>query len=529
MNVFIAWGIMAALFMPDGIVPHEIFARLVRPMTIWLLPLMMGYAGGCITGGERGGATGAMMTLGLIVGTDIPVFPLAMIAGPLSGKIIGCIDRRAGLQSGWNLTTAVNNFLPGIAGMLLALLAFVFIGPFTDMLSRLFAAAVQFMVANHLLPLTSIFVEPAKILFMDKGISETIFSPLGMEQVAQTGSSVFFLLANPGPGLGMLVACMLSDKHHIRQFAAGAAIIHFLGGIPAIYFPYVLMNPRLILALICGGMAGVLTLVLLQGGTVAPVSPDSLLAILARTPEQARFANLTAIITASVFSFMLSVVLLNVRKKADGYTQEAPVFHRQNTREDLPGFQEEQPPAWMHTRQFSIATDAAEQNQQPLVQERPQDFAVAEDSDDRHLPVFPLSAQSIFLNQHAETKEQAIFFAGEQLVNGGYVEQEYVNAMLIKESLSSSFAGNAVALSWGTVDVGERVLRTGMVFCQYPQGVRFGEEDEIAHLIIGIAMRDEHNEAISDLKRIFDDPLLVARLSTTDSIQEVLDALVQFT
>ena len=101
----------------------------------------------------------------------------------------------------------------------------------------------------------------------NNAINHGIFSPLGIQQSHELGKSIFFLIeANPGPGMGVLLAYMFFGRGSAKQSAGGAAIIHFLGGIHEIYFPYVLMNPRLILAVILGGMTGVFTLTILGVG-----------------------------------------------------------------------------------------------------------------------------------------------------------------------------------------------------------------------------------------------------------------------
>lgn len=242
-------------------------------MITYLLPLLIGYTGGRLVGGERGGVVGAITTMGVIVGADMPMFLGSMIAGPLGGWAIKHFDRWVDgkIKSGFEML--VNNFSAGIIGMLLAILAFLGIGPLVEVLSKLLAAGVHVMVKNNLLPLASIFVEPAKILFLNNAINHGIFSPLGIQQATEVGKSVFFLIeANPGPGMGVLMAYMFFGRGSAKQSAGGAAIIHFLGGIHEIYFPYVLMNPRLLLAVILGGMTGVFTLTLLNGGLVSPAS-----------------------------------------------------------------------------------------------------------------------------------------------------------------------------------------------------------------------------------------------------------------
>mgnify|MGYP001226772481 CR=1 FL=1 len=314
-GAFIAWGIITALFIPTGWLPNETLAKLVGPMITYLLPLLIGYTGGKLVGGERGGVVGAITTMGVIVGADIPLFLGAMIAGPLGGWCIKHFDRWVDgkIKSGFEML--VNNFSAGIIGMILAILAFLGIGPLVEALSKILAAGVNFMVVHDMLPLASIFVEPAKILFLNNAINHGIFSPLGIQQSHEMGKSIFFLIeANPGPGMGVLLAYMFFGRGSAKQSAGGAAIIHFLGGIHEIYFPYVLMNPRLILAVILGGMTGVFTLTILNGGLVSPASPGSILAVLAMTPKGAYFANIAAICAAMAVSFVVSAILLKTSK-----------------------------------------------------------------------------------------------------------------------------------------------------------------------------------------------------------------------
>ncbi len=314
-GAFIAWGIITALFIPTGWIPNETLAKLVGPMITYLLPLLIGFTGGRLVGGDRGGVVGAITTMGVIVGADMPMFLGSMIAGRLAGWAIKSFDRAVDgkIKSGFEML--VNNFSAGIIGMVLALIAFMAIGPLVEGLSHILAAGVNLMVQNNLLPLTSIFVEPAKILFLNNAINHGIFSPLGIQQASEACKSIFFLIeANPGPGMGVLVAYMIFGRCSAKQSAGGAAIINFLGGIHEIYFPYVLMAPRLLLAVILGGMTGVFTLTLLNGGLVSPASPGSILAVLAMTPKGAYFANIAAIVAAFAVSFVVSSVLLKTSK-----------------------------------------------------------------------------------------------------------------------------------------------------------------------------------------------------------------------
>ena len=610
-GAFIAWGIITALFIPTGWLPNETLARLVGPMITYLLPLLIGFTGGRLVGGDRGGVVGAITTMGVIVGADMPMFLGAMIAGPLGGWAIKSFDRAIDgkIKSGFEML--VNNFSAGIIGMLLAIIAFLAIGPLVEGLSHILAAGVNLMVQNNLLPLTSIFVEPAKILFLNNAINHGIFSPLGIQQASEAGKSIFFLIeANPGPGMGVLMAYMFFGRGNAKQSAGGAAIIHFLGGIHEIYFPYVLMNPRLILAVILGGMTGVFTLTLLNGGLVSPASPGSILAVLAMTPKGAYFANIAAIVAAFAVSFVVSAVLLKTSKVKEDDDIEAATRRMQEMKSQSKGQTGATAAEGLHgdlshVRKIIVACDAGmgssamgagvlrkkvadaglsnisvtnsainslpgdvdlvithrdlterAMRQAPHAQHislsnfldsglyndltarlveanrseqhREKVNATLNDSyDDGQANLFKLSAANVFLGNHATDKEQAIRFAGEQLVNGGYVEPDYVEAMLAREKLTPTYLGESIAVPHGTIEAKDRVLKTGIVFCQYPNGVKFGDdEDDIARLVIGIAARNnEHIQVITALTNALDDDSVIERLATTSNVQDVLDLL----
>ena len=315
-GAFIAWGFITALFIPTGWLPNETLASMVGPMIKFLLPILIGYTGGKMVAGDRGAVVGAVTTMGVIVGTDIPMFMGAMIVGPLGGLAIKKFDEaiHGKVKSGFEML--VNNFSAGIIGMICAILAYVVVGPAVKMLSSGLAAGVNVLVESGALPLTSIFVEPAKILFLNNAINHGIFSPLGIQQSEELGKSIFFLIeANPGPGLGLLIAYMMFGKGSAKQSAAGASIIHFLGGIHEIYFPYVLMNPRLILAVIAGGMTGVFTLTMFDAGLVSPASPGSIFAVLLMTPKASFVGVILSVISSAAVSFFVAAFLMKTQKE----------------------------------------------------------------------------------------------------------------------------------------------------------------------------------------------------------------------
>lgn len=323
-GAFIAWGFITALFIPAGWIPNESLAELVGPMSKWLLPLLIGFTGGEVIYGHRGGVVGAIATSGIIVGTDIPMFMGAMIMGPIGGVFIKKFDEAAQDAIPGGFEMLVNNFSAGIIGGVLACIAYSFVGPLVSSLTDILRGAVATIVDAGMLPLASVIIEPAKILFLNNAINHGVFTPLGMQQVQEMGKSMFFLLEpNPGPGLGVLLAYSLFGVGNAKASAPGAVIIHFFGGIHEIYFPYVLMKPTLILAVIAGGVSGVFTLNLLGGGLIAPAAPGSIIAILAMTPPDCYFANIAAVLVATTVSFAVSSVFIKATAKSDAESEDS--------------------------------------------------------------------------------------------------------------------------------------------------------------------------------------------------------------
>ncbi|MFC0471413.1 PTS mannitol transporter subunit IICB [Halalkalibacter kiskunsagensis] len=318
-GAFIAWGIITALFIPTGWLPNEDLAQLVGPMITYLLPLLIGYTGGKMVYDGRGGVVGATATMGVIVGADIPMFLGAMIMGPLGGWLIKKVDQFIQPKVRQGFEMLVNNFTAGILAGILTLAAFWTIGPVVVGLNQALAAGVEVIVGAGLLPLASIFIEPAKVLFLNNAINHGILSPLGAREAAEAGKSILFLLeSNPGPGLGILLAFMFFGKGTAKQTAPGAAIIHFFGGIHEIYFPYILMKPLLILAAIAGGISGVFTFTLFNVGLVAPPSPGSIFALMAMTPKGGgHLGVLLGVLVATVVSFAIASLILKSSKKAE--------------------------------------------------------------------------------------------------------------------------------------------------------------------------------------------------------------------
>jgi mannitol PTS system EIICBA or EIICB component len=322
LGAFVAWGLITALFIPTGwLGKWEYSAELsktVGPIITYLLPILIGYTGGRVVHGQRGAVVGAVATAGVIVGGGVPMFLGAMIVGPITAYVLKKFDELVDgkIPSGFEMLVA--NFSAGIIAAIFALIAQIVIGPVVTNITNFFGDGVKAIVDLGLLPLASLVVEPAKILFLNNAINHGVFGPLGLAQVAESGKSIFYLIeTNPGPGLGVLLACWFFGKGLAKDSAPSAVIIHFLGGIHEIYFPYVLMNPLLLASVILGGATGVFTFVLLDAGLVAPPSPGSVFALAAMASADLWKVLLGIATSAAVSFFVSSVIYKFTETKAD--------------------------------------------------------------------------------------------------------------------------------------------------------------------------------------------------------------------
>ncbi|HFU4054489.1 TPA: PTS mannitol-specific transporter subunit IIBC [Streptococcus suis] len=327
-GAFIAWGVLTSLFIPTGWLPNETFATIVGPMITYLLPLLIGYTGGYNVYGQRGGVMGAILTMGVIAGSSVPMFIGAMVVGPFGAWVIKKFDEKVqpSIRPGFEML--VNNFSAGLIGFGLMLVTFKIVGPFVESMTGVIGDGVQAIVDMKLLPLANIIIEPAKVLFLNNALNHGIFTPLGTEQVLEAGKSVLFLLeANPGPGLGILLAYAFFGKGSAKSSSWGAMVIHFLGGIHEIYFPYVMMKPALFLAAIAGGVSGTFVFQTLNAGLAAAASPGSIIAITGMVPKgDGYLGNVLAVyagvLAGALVSFLVAAIILKA-DKSEGESLEA--------------------------------------------------------------------------------------------------------------------------------------------------------------------------------------------------------------
>ena len=308
-GALIAFGFLAALFIDTGLIPNEGFNSMVSPMLTYLIPILIASTGGRMIGGDRGRVVGAIAVIGAIMSnTSITMLMAAMVMGPLAGFCIKKFDEFMDGRMPAGFEMLINNFSAGIIGMILAMLGYMLIGPIMSGILAVLSAGVNILVQNGLLPLVAIFIEPAKVLFLNNAINHGIFTPLATAQAADLGKSIMYMLEpNPGPGLGVLLAYMFFCKDKVtKDSAPGAVIIHLLGGIHEIYFPYILMNPLVIIAPILGNMAAIFWFGITGCGLVGPASPGSIIAYLMMTPGSDIVKVIVGVLLATGISFAVA-------------------------------------------------------------------------------------------------------------------------------------------------------------------------------------------------------------------------------
>jgi PTS system mannitol-specific IIC component len=597
-GAFIAWGLITALFIPTGWLPNEKLATVVGPMIIYLLPLLIGYTGGKMVADVRGGVLGAIATMGIIIGTTIPMFIGGMIMGPLAGWCIKKTDQLFEDKIPLGFEMLFSNFSAGIVGAFLSLLAFIGVGTIVERLSQGLGSAVEAVVQANALPLASVFIEPAKVLFLNNAINHGVLGPLGIDEAAEFGQSIFFLLeTNPGPGLGILCAYFVFSKGMIKQSAPGAMIIHFLGGIHEIYFPYILMQPKLILAVIAGGASGVLTFVITGTGLVATPSPGSVVALLVMAPRGETLLVLLGIIISAVVTFLVASVLIDrkeqeveyrlnhaqekmqeLKGKPSSVVQSMNIDRLPNDREGLKyvrkivvacdagmgssamgasklrtAFKQEHIDIEVLNRPIEqipddtdlvithkTLTERAKITRPDMIHLSISDFiitplyeklvqalrkengSISEPSEDMNTQneKETLQKQNIKLGLPSVSKEEAIRMAGQILYEEGYVESEYIDAMVQRDSELSTYIGNGTAIPHGVSEAKKNIKRTGISVLQFPEGVDFAGNP--VYLVVGIAgVGNEHLMILSNLAEIVEDEDKVELLRRTNDVDYV--------
>lgn len=604
-GAFIAWGFIGALFIEAGWFPNAKLAALVTPMLNYLLPILVAYQGGKLVGGDRGGVIGAIAVVGVIVGApDYPMLMGAMLMGPLAGLVIKKFDQAMDGHMPAGFEMLINNFSVGILGMILAIIGSYLIGPLMAAILLVLNAGVQVLVDHNLLPLTAVFIEPAKVLFLNNAINHGIFTPIATLQAQDAGKSIMYMLeANPGPGLGVLLAYWLFSKDKTtRDSAPGAIIIHFLGGIHEIYFPYVLMNPVVIIAPIVGNVCAILFYSITGAGLVGPSSPGSIIAFMSMSPKGFGYVlTLGGVLIATAVSFVIAMPIIKMSgsksleeaqakkdsMKAEAKGMAAPtaalsgasvktedikkiVFScdagmgssamgatkfrnrikslnlgitvTNSSVDNVPAdanvvvcqtiLQDRAVKSAPQARLVTLENFLADPNLDKLYDELAQraNGAAPAPAEEPAAPAEEpqqegkkgvLVREGIKTGLKSVDKETAIRAAGELLMELGYVNKDYIDAMVEREKIVTTYMGMGVAIPHGTSNAKETVKKSGIVVMQYPDGVPFG--DEKAHLIIGIAgVGDEHLEILANVAGSLEDMELLEKLKKSADVDTIM-------
>ena len=581
-GALIAFGFLAAFFNSSGWIPHEGFATIFSAILVYLIPILIALTGGKLVGGERGGIVAAIAVVGAIMSDpNTTMLMAAMIMGPLAGFCIKKFDdiMKDHMPAGFEML--INNFSVGIIGMLLAMFGYLAIGPFMNLILTILTAGVNVLVEHSMLPLIAVFIEPAKVLFLNNAINHGIFTPIATAQAAETGKSIMYMLeANPGPGLGVLLAYMFfCEDKKTKQSAPGAVIIHLLGGIHEIYFPYILMNPLVIIAPIVGNIAAIFWYNMTGSGLVGPASPGSIIAYMMMAPRDSILSVLIGVLIAAAVSFGLASVIIRMSKGKSLEEAQAEVANRKAEAKGQESVSAELTKT-EGVKKVVFACDAgmgssamgATKFRNRIKEKRP-DLTVINTSVDnipadcdvavvqitlverarKSVPQAQIVTINNFLadpaldtlyeqlvstgsekkilvkdgvrlNLPPVSKEEAIQAAGELLAELGYVDISYAEAMQEREKIVSTYMGMGVAIPHGTSQAKDTVKKTGIVVMQYPDGVDFGEEK--AQLVFGIAgIGDEHLDLLSKICSMLEDEDILETFKTTSDINWVLEHL----
>ena len=605
-GAFIAWGFITALFIDTGWVPNADLASIQPFMLTFLLPVLIAAQGGKMVGGDRGRVMGAIAVMGCIAGvggTDgQPMLMGAMIMGPLAGWVIKKFDQAMEGRMPAGFEMLINNFSVGIFGMILAIIGYYAIGPIMSAILSILSAGVAFLVNHSLLPLVSVFLEPAKVLFLNNAINHGVFTPIGAEQVAEAGKSIMYMLeTNPGPGLGVLLAYMFFSKDRTTKGSApGAIIIHFFGGIHEIYFPYILMNPAVIIAPIVGNACAILFFSIMNAGLNGPAAPGSIIAFIMMSPRDSILVSIIGVVIAAAVSFVIAspIVKMAGAKNLDEAQSKMQQMKAEAKGTAVPAAASAPVTEGGAVKKVIFACDAgmgssamgATKFRNRIKAERP-DLIVTNTSVDNipadadvvvcqqvladrarasapqaHLVAIgnfladpgldalyqaltavkpagapqteatapaaapaekkrtTINADCVKLGLPSVSKEEAIRAAGRLLVEQGCVDEAYIDAMLEREKLVTTYMGMGIAIPHGTTEQKARVKKSGIVMLQYPDGVDFGEEK--AQLVFGIAgVGDEHLDLLSNICTALEDEEVLNKLKTTNDVSYVLQCL----
>ncbi|MGX7173703.1 PTS mannitol transporter subunit IICB [Enterococcus ratti] len=333
LGIFMAWGLLSFSVRLVHYDLQQALKEICDGMSCLLLPVLISYTGGKMVGGQKGAVAGAIASLGIIVNAETPPIISAMIVGPSAGISYKYVASYCWLKFRSGYEMLVDNLLIGGIGSLFCVVGIVGVQPFVTICSQQLTHLVLLLIQKGLLPIVNSIVEPLKVLFFNNTLNHGFLTPLGIEMAESHKESILFLLeANPGPGLGILLAGAFFGEKSKKASTIGAMMIQGIGGIHEVYFPFVLMNPKLLFAVTLGGATGTFTFQYLGAGLPAPISPGSLLMILFQTPSNQLAGVSLGIFISTAITFLCAALLLigdSVKENNKMFIKRSPVM--QNT------------------------------------------------------------------------------------------------------------------------------------------------------------------------------------------------------
>ena len=574
-GVFIGWGLLTALFIDTGWCPNAYLNQLVSPILTYLLPCLIGYTAGSNIYGRRGGVIGAFATMGAVVGADVTMLVAGMILGPIAAICIRKFDKAVEGKVKPGLEMLVDNFSLGIIGFIICIIGFVGVAPIMTAIQNVLTAGVQYLTNHNLLPLTELFVQPAEILFLNNAINHGIMTPLGLQQAAETGKSVLFLVEASGAAwVGLSLAFALFGNKSAKKSAPGAVIIMFFGGIAEVCFPYCLTMPLTIIGPILGNMFSLFVLTTFGGGAVGPVSPGSVISYYMMTPRESMFVNTIAYFGSLAISFAGAALVLKVFGQSEEEVPEATIEAATGKIAVLDKVifacdagmgssamgvtilkkklaEVGLTPDIKHVAVSDIPLDAnvvvtnvnlkerakmtLEGTNIPIItlsnfmDQNEYDRIVAEiqgmmgEGVPAIVPgIFP--EENIILNATFKNKKEAIEACADIFIKGGYTDESYKADMLQRDKEASVFLGNGVALPHGLASSKNTIKNSGICFIQVPKGVDF--DGETVYLLVGVAGKgEEHVELLGKIGTTLIDKSVIDQLKNANSKQEVMNIL----
>lgn len=574
-GIFIAWGFISSIFASTGWCPNERLQLLVDPLTKYLLPLSIAFTGGKLIGDTKGGTVAVIATIGVITGSENPMLVGAMLIGPLSGYIVKQFDSiiKGKIPKGFEML--VDNFSIAIIGTILAVLGLFVIGNLVSILIEFVNTFIVRITNTIALPLLAIFIEPMKVMFLNNAINHGVIDFIAIDQVNRTGKSILYLLeANPGPGLGVILAYCINGNGKMKESAPSAAIIEFLGGIHEIYYPYILVNPVLIIAPIIGSIVSIIIFQVFNTGLLAPASPGSILTVFLVSDKYSFIGNVLGILIGASVSFIIATILIrfmenktdmntvdyfnlnkedveNVKKvvfvcdvgmgsSAMGASRFRSRIKEYNLNIQISNASISNIPndADIVVIHKGLATEIRDKNKyrcifiDNFIEDKQLDLLYTQLVGHRNVEVVSnycsksnnlLNDNNIVLGLESESKEDAIKRAGKVLLRNGHINENYIEFMLEREKKISTYIGMGIAIPHGTETGKQEVLSTGIVILQYPKGIDFNNNK--TYLLIGIAAKEnEHLEVLSSIANSLENRDLIDQIKTTDNVSEVLKA-----